>query len=568
MAPAPAPPPPLNTAASNASAVPNGGAATSTTAASATSFSVQLSKEFEKVIKRQKTCADQTNERIDKLIADVEVMKASLIMTTQANLHQQGDPAAAPVQSQQQPHASPAAESAAIMAAAAHLASITKEAHTHIAESHRELYSALSKYTKQVDKRFNLIRPTPLPAATSATTPAAAAHTPASVNAGSAMTGTPITPAGAGSATSVQPPVIPGSATNANPLDLDSIWDPRALEGPEKGEALNRAVALHFMREGRFDLADMFAGESGLPQGLTGETRVRFREMYQILEGLRSGKMTKAIEWCELRSKQLQALGSALEFQLLRLRFIQILLGGSVPSHGVGEGMDFKTEADGMDRMVEEPILDGRVSRNDNRGAKVEGGVKNAGRENADRALAYARTAFGKFFGSQKKEIQRLMTAVLYPSYSRLARSPYADLLDPNLLPDIQTTFTRDFCRLMGLPSDSPLLTSVTIGVNALPTIVKMSSVLRDKGELGKSQRTELPIEIPLLDSQRFHSVFTCPVSKEQATEDNPPMMMVCGHVICKESLGRMSKGSAAARIKCPYCPSESAAAQSVRVYF
>lgn len=62
-------------------------------------------------------------------------------------------------------------------------------------------------------------------------------------------------------------------------------------------------------------------------------------------------------------------------------------------------------------------------------------------------------------------------------------------------------------------------------------------------------------VEIPLPPSYLFHSIFVCPVSKEQTTDQNPPMMMPCGHVIAQESLQRLSKGS---KFKCPYCPNES----------
>ena len=41
-------------------------------------------------------------------------------------------------------------------------------------------------------------------------------------------------------------------------------------------------------------------------------------------------------------------------------------------------------------------------------------------------------------------------------------------------------------------------------------------------------------------------------------------MLMPCGHVICKESLDRISKG---ARFKCPYCPSESSPQQARKVF-
>ena len=49
-------------------------------------------------------------------------------------------------------------------------------------------------------------------------------------------------------------------------------------------------------------------------------------------------------------------------------------------------------------------------------------------------------------------------------------------------------------------------------------------------------------IEIPLPAENRYHSVFACPVSKDQSTEQNPPMMMSCGHVVSKDSLQKLSK--------------------------
>lgn len=50
-------------------------------------------------------------------------------------------------------------------------------------------------------------------------------------------------------------------------------------------------------------------------------------------------------------------------------------------------------------------------------------------------------------------------------------------------------------------------------------------------------------MEIPLPSDKRFHSVFVCPVSKEQATDTNPPLMLSCGHVINTESFQRLVKG-------------------------
>lgn len=42
----------------------------------------------------------------------------------------------------------------------------------------------------------------------------------------------------------------------------------------------------------------------------------------------------------------------------------------------------------------------------------------------------------------------------------------------------------------------------------------------------------EFPIPIDLGRDFQFHSVFVCPVTKEISTEDNPPMLLKCNHVI------------------------------------
>ena len=110
-----------------------------------------------------------------------------------------------------------------------------------------------------------------------------------------------------------------------------------------------------------------------------------------------------------------------------------------------------------------------------------------------------------------------------------------------------------------------------------MPTILKMLQIRKVQPGLEWSQTEEMAMDIPLLNSQRFHSVFTCPVSKEQGnlgfsdilgTVENPPMIITCGHVISKESLARLCKGNVAAKIKCPYCPSDSTAAMAMLVHF
>ena len=83
---------------------------------------------------------------------------------------------------------------------------------------------------------------------------------------------------------------------------------------------------------------------------------------------------------------------------------------------------------------------------------------------------------------------------------------------------------------------------SVTVGSQALPTILKMSSIMKE-AKASWSEQNELPVEIPLSKGLNFHSIFTCPVSREVGVEDNPPMMLPCGHILCKVSLEKLTQG-------------------------
>ncbi|KAI8810743.1 CTLH/CRA C-terminal to lish motif domain-containing protein [Cladochytrium replicatum] len=335
-------------------------------------------------------------------------------------------------------------------------------------------------------------------------------------------------------------------------VDLDTVWDPHALDKKER--VLNNTILQHFIREGRFEFVDTFARELGitaaaamegepedesvqmdlesseygpfemiLSADATGKEKVlqhmsiaeiqalkqKFTEMYRILEAMRQKDLNPALDWSRQNRGNLD---SYLEFTLEKQQFILLLQ---------------------QDRSM---------------------------------ALNYAKGKLPHFAKSNMKEIQRMMCSFLY--VRNLEKSPYADFLNPTAWADLERKFTSEYCTLQGLPTESPLYASVTIGTAALPTIIKMSSIMKDKSGLEWTQAGELPVEIPLHPRYRFHSVFACPVSKEMATEENPPMMMECGHVICKESLNRLCKNNMATRFKCPYCPQESIANAAIRVYF
>lgn len=66
--------------------------------------------------------------------------------------------------------------------------------------------------------------------------------------------------------------------------------------------------------------------------------------------------------------------------------------------------------------------------------------------------------------------------------------------------------------------------------------------------------KDELPIEIDVGPNARYHSIFACPILRQQTTDINPPMRLTCGHCISRDALSKLSPGH---KLKCPYCPIE-----------
>src|SRR6266566_8575910 len=93
---------------------------------------------------------------------------------------------------------------------------------------------------------------------------------------------------------------------------------------------------------------------------------------------------------------------------------------------------------------------------------------------------------------------------------------------------DAAASFTREFCSLLGLSAESPLYVAATAGTIALPRLIKFIGATRSK-RTEWTTANELAFETPLPRSMIYHSIFVCPVSKEQTTDANPPMKLPCG---------------------------------------
>ncbi|KAF8819454.1 zinc finger, C3HC4 type (RING finger) domain-containing protein [Cardiosporidium cionae] len=90
------------------------------------------------------------------------------------------------------------------------------------------------------------------------------------------------------------------------------------------------------------------------------------------------------------------------------------------------------------------------------------------------------------------------------------------------------------------LPLESPLAVLVCSGLVALPRLLQVLELFKHGGGKLSDQSDEwlrsgrIPLELDLGPRFHFHSSFTCAVSRDQTHKDNPPMLLPCGHAICK----------------------------------
>lgn len=308
---------------------------------------------------------------------------------------------------------------------------------------------------------------------------------------------------------------------------------------------VNRAVYLHLLREGLFEVASLLHQEAserfaiqcslgvedekqkstrdplGLDEGLPSNILEQFQSMHHILSELKSSKnLQPAIDWTRENCIALEARGSNLEFELCRLKYTTLLFEG---------------------------YKDGTLSM-----------------ESQMKALAYAQAEFQSFRTRYLIEIQQLIGAMAFSS--NFDDSPYKSQIDnSDSWAEVAHSFTREFCSLLELSAESPLYIAATAGSIALPPLMKFQSLQKER-KAEWTSANELPVETPLPPTYQFHSIFVCPVSKEQSTDQNPPVMINCGHILCLETVAKLGQRQNHP-FKCPYCPVQSTPSEAKRVF-
>ncbi|WWC87311.1 uncharacterized protein L201_002200 [Kwoniella dendrophila CBS 6074] len=355
-----------------------------------------------------------------------------------------------------------------------------------------------------------------------------------------------------------------------NLADISEAYsDPPLFADPEAAQALDRAILESLGRRGLWDAVEAIEKETSLRYPKT--KRDLSTELQHILLSIDQLNLQPALEWCS-ETKNTIFLNSpphpsSLPYHLHKLIFKLISLKDKqkaikyanenlikyVPTQPVlklitaclyDKSDDSTQDRDGDSPMNYNDNLDRDGNEDDN---GEEGMIEN------DESKSM----------TMHKSRRRLSNGNSIETISKAKEKEFEK--DKSELVEM---FKNEFCRRYQWSKEDSLKISIELG-SKFGSLDKIEKARKVMGEhLGNIRKwDELPMEVPLPPERRYHSVFVCPVSKEQATESNPPKMLTCGHVIAEESFNRLLKGGRRS-VKCPYCPMETSQSVAQRLYF
>ena len=284
----------------------------------------------------------------------------------------------------------------------------------------------------------------------------------------------------------------------------------------EESDLIDRALAWHFLHEGYLDSARTFSKEAGL-NCLPEADLARVKSGLEAAEAMvKRRDLSPAISWLEEYSS---VTSSNLLFDLHRLRFLQLAAS--------------QTEA-----------------------------------------IGYAQRNFARFAISRSQEIQTLLGGLLFqPSSSSSSTAANGGASggsnngggsgDDRAWENARLALLAEVRRTYGSMS-----VLISTGSRALPELRAYQKLVGSESRITRkswTESSELPVQVET--HAHFHSEFWCPVSQEQTDNlTNPPMLLVCGHVVAKNSILRIAKSRQ--RFKCPTCPTEQSVDSATPIHF
>jgi len=152
-------------------------------------------------------------------------------------------------------------------------------------------------------------------------------------------------------------------------------------------------------------------------------------------------------------------------------------------------------------------------------------------------ALQYAQTYFPPFADTRMDDIRRLSGCLLFLGHlapspaSPTPSHPYAKLFSrrgqSNLWRHARRKVKKIMLGMMGVPLEDPMRLCLLACDIAVPQLLKYQSVMKLNAEMVAASKGAIAKpEIELSDRFHFHSVFVCPVTKEQCSLGPPPSLI------------------------------------------
>ena len=297
---------------------------------------------------------------------------------------------------------------------------------------------------------------------------------------------------------------------------------------------INEMILDYLIRKGNIKTVDRFIEESKVDPAKFEEEIKIFKEYYEIINDLNNHKLNKLYEWC-VKNKE-------------------ILL----QSENENKSNRNQTKNDNK-KLPEKNLYFECVKFNymlylEDPSKTIKDCIK------------YSREHFKPFISKKKysNEISKLMLKLLYkPKDDENNINQNIEKEENNNNENqwevIKNLFMDLFLRLNHKSKDDTLSMVLLAGRCVLPQVVESEEkLMKDKDTKNMEvdqEKNQLMYSLELPEELIFHNIFVCPISKEIATNENPPIRLNCGHCICKNSFEKIEKtGTRHNQIKCPIC--------------
>eukprot|EP01147_Barroeca_monosierra_P009991 gene9991-2166_t len=292
-------------------------------------------------------------------------------------------------------------------------------------------------------------------------------------------------------------------------ISVSSLAKPDAFSSTSTH--LHRAIGEHLLREGYFNAFQAFMQESG--SIISPDCTDAFKSLHEVNAALLQGNLEPLEAWLKEHHEEVtKPKYASLIAEYCKMRFI----------HLAGEG-------------------------------------KNPA------AFHFGKQYMDPLFNSHKEEFQKAIRSFIYGPDCK-NHPDYKFYFTETAWSNISHVFLQTACAMINMRHTSPLATAVTTGCAGVSVLLKWSKVIKATNKKSQWYDEEvLPACIPLESTDKGHSIFVCPVSKSAATRTDPPVLLTCGHAICKASAVRPNE---LRLLNCPYCPKKMHPSDLIEMHF